>query len=219
MGRREEIIEAARSIMAEAGIEAMSVRNVAARAGIGASTLRYYFPSHQDLLDAVATDAMIGMLQDCQIHDQNLPPNERLIECLAQFLPISDEQHASLETLVATYASCFDHGKLVGNQHLRTFVAQGAEQIARWLTILQSEGVKLRSSPEVIAEALIIHLDGITLRAISMAPEFTHEDALKHLKIVVDAILHAPSKPLEHSALDASDSQQDRARHEADLLP
>lgn len=194
MGRCEEIVEAARSIMTEAGIEAMSVRNVAARAGIGASTLRYYFPSHQALLDAVAADAMIGMLQDCRIHNQKLPPDERLIECLAQFLPISEEQHASLETLVAAYASCFDHGKLVGNQRLRTFISQGTTQIIRWLTILQSEGVEFRSSPEVIAEALIIHLDGITLRAISMAPEFTYTHALQHLKIVIDAILVAPSK-------------------------
>ncbi|MBC2681407.1 TetR/AcrR family transcriptional regulator [Corynebacterium anserum] len=205
MGRREEIIEAARSIMAEAGIEAMSVRNVAARAGIGASTLRYYFPSHQELLDAVASDAMIGILQDCRIHDQSLPADERLIECLAQFLPIREEQHASLETLLAAYASCFDHGKLVGNQHLRTVISQGTTQIIRWLTILQSEGQELRSGPETIAEALIIHLDGITLRMISMAPDFTHDDALTHLKVIVDAVLVTLNNNPESSTSEVCD--------------
>ena len=41
----EQILEAARSVIAESGVAALSVRTVAARAGIGASTLRYHFPT------------------------------------------------------------------------------------------------------------------------------------------------------------------------------
>ena len=55
--RREEIVLAAADLAAERGLSAVTVRAVAARAGIGASTLRHYFPTQSELYHA-----MVGTL-------------------------------------------------------------------------------------------------------------------------------------------------------------
>lgn len=55
--RRADALTAARRLIVEQGIEAASVRNVAAAAGMSAGSLRHIFPSHEDLFVALLEDA------------------------------------------------------------------------------------------------------------------------------------------------------------------
>lgn len=82
--------------MAKGGFTAASVRAVAARAGIGASTMRYWFPSQEALSTAIAQSALTLELRDERITDQPLPPAERLAEFLMQFLPVDEDTGALL---------------------------------------------------------------------------------------------------------------------------
>src|SRR3954470_4944432 len=51
--RREEVVQAARQLAAESGMQAVQVVPVAARAGIAAGTVYRYFPSKSDLVAAL----------------------------------------------------------------------------------------------------------------------------------------------------------------------
>jgi AcrR family transcriptional regulator len=59
---REEIVAAALAVADEAGFEAVSMRNVATRLGVGAMTLYHYVPSKHDLLDLMFDQVMSELL-------------------------------------------------------------------------------------------------------------------------------------------------------------
>jgi AcrR family transcriptional regulator len=56
--RREQLIEAARAVMAERGAVGIRVKDVADRAAVSPSSLLYYYPDFEELLFAVARDAI-----------------------------------------------------------------------------------------------------------------------------------------------------------------
>ncbi|QTV79795.1 TetR/AcrR family transcriptional regulator [Microbacterium sp. NIBRBAC000506063] len=85
--RRKQILAAARELAATGGLAAVSVRSVATRAGIGASTLRHYFPTQQELHDAVLGATFDANLRDLRIAETAVSAEDRLVECLWQFLP------------------------------------------------------------------------------------------------------------------------------------
>lgn len=88
---REEILTAARALLAEQGADATSVRQVAERAGVDAALVSYFFGSKQGLLDAAVelpfepAAVLPGILGG---------PPERIGERLARFVlgALDDEE-------------------------------------------------------------------------------------------------------------------------------
>lgn len=189
MSRKEEIIQAALELVNESGVDAMSVRNVAARAGIGASTLRYYFPTHRDLVNAVANAVTVDTLGDLRIHDASVSARERLAECLCQFLPQSEAQMPVLEGLVTVYATCFKDGRVIGSPHLAGVGIATREKVAGWLTVLAKEGRSLPMPEGDLARLLISHINGVALDLIAEGPEFTLKDAFAEVAKMAALVL------------------------------
>lgn len=184
MSRREQILSAALGILDEEGVEAVSVRAVAAKAGIGASTLRHYFPTHRSLLDALATHFTNTALSNCNIEDESIPATERLTECLMQFLPPNSDSLSILEGLITSYSTAFDKGTLIGSKTLQQLMETSENQIAEWLKILQSQDVQLAGSPEQLANFIVIFLNGLTLDLICYATEHPFQrqrESINHL--------------------------------------
>ncbi len=61
--RREQVIDAAVAIIAEQGIQNLSLSEIEKKAGMSRGQLTYYFPSKEDILVA-AFDRLIAMLKD-----------------------------------------------------------------------------------------------------------------------------------------------------------
>lgn len=167
-GRREQILAAAREIVAEQGLPGITVRAVAARAGIGASTLRHYFPSQAALYTAVTRELFAVQVTDDFITDTALPPRERLLRSLGQYLPADQESPQDFaRMLVRTYAGVIaaeeagggdTPGGILGNAY-----AWSHETIIRWLQVLADEG-RLRAAPSPAnAIALMGLLNGLLL--------------------------------------------------------
>jgi AcrR family transcriptional regulator len=66
-----EILDAAWKAMAEEGVAALSVREVARAVGLRQQSLTYYFPTKQDLLDALFADGFVDL---GHTFDQLRPP-------------------------------------------------------------------------------------------------------------------------------------------------
>src|SRR3954451_6744979 len=58
-----EILDAAWTVMAQEGIAALNVREVARVVGLRQQSLVYYFPTKQDLLDALFSDGFTDLLR------------------------------------------------------------------------------------------------------------------------------------------------------------
>lgn len=168
MDRRQQILKAASTIVAERGIGALSVRNVAAAAGLGASTLRHYFSSQKALYDAFLGDAFHSQLSDLRIEDSRVEPAERLTECIVQFLPLDDMRKAELEGWFFLYYSGIGPERTEqGARLLATLIRHARDRVERWLISLQSEGALQDDSVSDHATLLLSLVDGLSLQIVT----------------------------------------------------
>ena len=188
--RREQILAAAHELAADEGMSALSVRAVAARSGIGASTLRHYFPTQRNLYDAVLRGSFDAHLQDLRIEDTSVPAAQRLTECMAQFLPPADAVAATVENWIGLYLSALgpDHSDQAANM-LAVFTERATERIDAWLAVLDAEGA-LRPADRG-QHALVLHtaVDGLSLQFLGPGTTITVPQAREVLGRIVAALV------------------------------
>ncbi|MFJ3824135.1 TetR/AcrR family transcriptional regulator [Streptomyces nodosus] len=160
--KREEILAAALRMAYEQGIGALSVRSVAAAAGVGASTLRHYFPSQADLYRAVASQAVTYVLDDLDIADDSRDPADRLYDCLAQFVPQSDEQAQAL----AGWAE-LNRLALGGDARVMEILKSGRraseEALQSWFGVLAGQGHVASADVGAHVAHVLTLVDGLNL--------------------------------------------------------
>ncbi|MFD9890406.1 TetR/AcrR family transcriptional regulator [Amycolatopsis sp. NPDC059027] len=121
--RRHQIAEAVWRIAAERGLEAASMREIAAEAGVSLRVVQYHFESKHQLL--------VSALE--MLHEENnargreragteaLGPRALLAAVLDEFLPLDEQRRTSLRVLSAYYARSLTDPALAAvflhNQH------------------------------------------------------------------------------------------------------
>lgn len=188
--RREQILAAADQLAAEHGWDALSVRAVAARAGVGASTLRYYFPSQQELVHAVVGRSFHAQLDDLYIRDATRSPSQRLSECMAQFLPANDAHISQLHGWLALYASALGPSRNeYGGRLLRSLQQHARDRVEGWLGILEAEDA-LRPLPrQRQATTLLAVIDGLCLDLLVERSGIDVTQAHRILQDVIDRVV------------------------------
>jgi AcrR family transcriptional regulator len=86
LSSRDKVLLAAMQMFGEDPSATLSVRAVAARAGVSTGSLRYHFPTQRELQDEVLTRIYALVAPDDRIHDTSIPARDRLVECLRQVL-------------------------------------------------------------------------------------------------------------------------------------
>lgn len=74
---RAEILDAAWDVAHEAGLAAMTLKDVAERIGMRAPSLYTHFPSKMAIVDAMYAQAWTEYLEQLRTVDQDLPPRPR----------------------------------------------------------------------------------------------------------------------------------------------
>lgn len=188
-GRREQIVQAAQALAAEGGLEAVSVRSVARRAGIGATTLRHYFPTQGDLYDALLGPALDRMLSDLRIGDRRVAPRRRLLECLMQFFPPDFLRPETTALWFTSYAAAVGPAATgSGTRTLARLAALTRARIDGWMRQLEEEGALLDDREGALRFVLSV-LDGICVQLITPGTVFTPEDVEPTVARCVGAIL------------------------------
>lgn len=164
MATREKIIEAALRLAAAQGLSSLSVRSVAAAAGVGATTLRHYFPAQAELHLVVATELARRPVDDLSIADDRRDPSDRLFECLAQLLPPGGRR-AGIEGWFEL------HRMSAGPDPGARFIAETAqrsraERVRRWLTVLAGRGHLRPEDVDGHASSALALVNGLYLRAL-----------------------------------------------------
>lgn len=188
--RRTQIINAARDLMSESGAPALSVRAVARRAGIGASTLRHYFPTQQALYDATLGSALDHQLSDHRISDTGISPRQRLTECLQQFLVPPTEDEISRQQWLATLTTMVDPaGDPDRRRAWHSLNNAARRRVTDWVRILDSEGHLSRDIDRTVRFLLTL-VDGISLGlAVTGAERISAEHAEQILQDGVAAVV------------------------------
>lgn len=199
MSKKNEIIDAAWLLFQEGGPEAVTVRHVADRAGVGVGTMRHYFPTQKDLLTQLSRHAMKTSLSDCNIEDVSISAVERLKECISQFLPQTEKDESVLLVCATSLNACFAKGSLVGQSQYTELSQAGEEKIAYWFQRVQQQGTLLNAPPDVAARLVSHMANGLVMALIyegQPVPAVQHwEDLEAMLALLVDEKRLQAAKP------------------------
>ncbi|MFD4369959.1 TetR/AcrR family transcriptional regulator [Rhodococcus sp. NPDC058521] len=186
---RAKVIIAACEMLDEDPASALSVRTVAARAGVSMGSLRHHFPTQRALRDAVIETIYDVVTPDGHIiHDTSIPARDRLVQCLRQVLAVEVGEEAR-----QAWITVFDSFVVPDpTDDIRTayvaMVNEGQRRVEHWLGLLAKEGVV---SGDIAQHAAFLNvvLSGLSLERALPADQSILERETAALYTAVDAIL------------------------------
>lgn len=158
--KRAEILHAVWAVIARRGIAAVSVRSVAAEAGVSAGRVQHYFASKDDLVRASARE-MVGAAE--RFHAETVAgatPEEELWHVLAHAFPVAERARAGTSVFYSYVAAGVADPEIAG---VLAEAKSGAEAEAARLLAECAPGV---ADPVAAARILLAAADGLTLRVL-----------------------------------------------------
>ena len=168
----------------------LSVRAVAARAGVSTGSLRFHFPTQRALQDEVLTKIYQHFVPDDPIRDRLLPARDRLVNCLRQMLAPAgvgeDARRAfglAFEAFIAPSPSEQVHAAYLGYERA------SAGRISYWLSVLNAEGAVLPRDRAKDVRFLLTVLNGLSMERALPYGDSVLQSETDTLYTAVDAIL------------------------------
>ncbi|HEV7951308.1 MAG TPA: TetR family transcriptional regulator C-terminal domain-containing protein [Glaciihabitans sp.] len=170
--RQEELAEATWRIILRDGVSAVSVRTVAAEAGLSTGSLRHVFPSKTDLLAFSMQLVNVRAEARVRAHLSEPDPFTLAVQVLAELLPIDAERLAEMRVNIALIAEAPGHPRLKELQ-------DESYRAIRWVCeqmISQLQKAELTRQPLNLSyETAALHafIDGLAVHIVIEAdPEF-----------------------------------------------
>ncbi|MEV8129071.1 TetR/AcrR family transcriptional regulator [Streptomyces sp. NPDC085944] len=197
MDTRERILQAAAEMLAEDVTAKLSVRAVAARAGVSTGSLRFHFPTQRALQDSLLTRIYEHLLPGDPIRDRALPPRERLLNCLRQVLALTGTNEEARAAWGATYRSFIEPEptEQVRAAYLR-FEREAERRVQHWLAVLAEEGAVPPGDHTRSVRFLLAVLNGLSFERALPTRESVLVAETETLKAAVDHVLSTgPASP------------------------
>lgn len=161
-GTRDKILIAAATMLGEDPTAKLSVRAVAARAGVSTGSLRHFFPTQRELIDTVVAGMYTVDLPDDPMQDTASPPAERLVACLQLLLAqvgTGESARGYWRALHAAYVA-----SPPSDDAVHAFLAHerlAVHYVERWLVRLRDEGALAPGKPGHHARFLLTVVNGL----------------------------------------------------------
>jgi AcrR family transcriptional regulator len=158
---RDEILVAAREVLLERGAADLSLREIARRARFSPGALYKYFDSKDDLVKALADNAMAALLREFSRVSPDLPPDERALEmgtvyldfarrnpedvaviaqheAMVHAMPLSPEHHQFEEMVVGVFREGIASGMFIAaSEQEAQYMAYGAWALVQGLATFE----------------------------------------------------------------------------------
>lgn len=161
-GTRDKILIAAATMLGEDPTAKLSVRAVAARAGVSTGSLRHFFPTQRALIDTVVAGMYTIDLPDDPIQDTARTPAERLVTCLQLLLAQVGTGESAREYWRALHAAYV--ASPPSDDAVHAFLAQervAVHYVEKWLVRLRDEGALAPGELEHHARFLLTVVNGL----------------------------------------------------------
>ncbi|MCJ0891011.1 TetR/AcrR family transcriptional regulator [Rhodococcus sp. ARC_M5] len=161
---KDRILIAAATMVSEDPGTRISVRAVAARAGVSTGSLRHFFPTQRALMDEVAAGITGLVASKNVIEDGTVPAEERLLACMQQVLSATGTGEQARDTwrrTFGTYLSAELNADAIDTY--LAFSAAGLRHIEHWLDVLDKEGALPPGDNTQRAAYLNVVLDGLSV--------------------------------------------------------
>ncbi|MEE2037647.1 TetR/AcrR family transcriptional regulator [Nocardiopsis sp. CT-R113] len=190
LSSRDKVLLAALQMIGENPGAKLSVRAVAARAGVSTGSLRYHFPTQRELQDEVLTRLYDVVISEDRIHDRTVPARDRLVDCLRQVLAPAGVGAGARE------ASRIVHEQFIApepteqvKQAYAALEREGRRRVEYWLTVLTDEGALTAGDTSRRARFLLTVLNGLALERALPSEGSILEAENDTLYMAVDAVL------------------------------
>jgi AcrR family transcriptional regulator len=190
VGSREKILRAAAEMIAEDMTATLSVRAVAARAGVSTGSLRFHFPTQRALQDAVLARIYEHVFPDDPIRDRTLPARDRLVNCLRQVLASAGVGEEARRAWGAAYEAFIapEPTEEVRTAYL-AYERASAGRVEYWLGVLADEGVLSHEDRTRQVKFLLTVLNGLSIERALPACESILRTETETLYAAVDCVL------------------------------
>lgn len=190
MGSREKILQAAAEMIAEDMTTTLSVRAVAARAGVSTGSLRFHFPTQRALQDTVLARIYEHVIPDDPIRDRSLPARDRLVNCLRQVLAPAGVGEQARRAWAAAYEAFIapDPTEEIRTSYL-AYERAAAGRVEYWLGVLADEGVVSHEDRTRQVRFLLTILNGLSIERALPAGESILRTETETLYSAVDCVL------------------------------
>jgi AcrR family transcriptional regulator len=163
--RRAQVAAAARAVIARDGLDAASVRRVAAEAGSSTTVVTHYFADKQALLAAAVEDAYRAVAARMAAHRRGGPGGlPTLRAALLEALPLDGERTAEARVWMAFWSMAASRSTLREVQSAGYAAWRGL--VARLLADAVERGeVAAEPDPGDVGEQLMCLVDGLLMQA------------------------------------------------------
>lgn len=184
--RQAAITQALLRIVAERGLEEVSVREVAAGAGVSIGTVQHYFPT-KDVMLAAAYQEVLRSIR-ARIEAVEFGPDIRanLSAVLAELLPLDRRRRAETRIHLAFAARAATMPALAAIQ--RAALSELHRGLADAFALAWA-GRATRADSQLAAHAAIAAADGLALHAASSAGWLTRQRLRSVLELTLDALM------------------------------
>lgn len=187
---RDRILIAAATMLGEDPTARLSVRAVAARAGVSTGSLRHFFPTQRELVETVVAGLYDIEIPDDPIYDTERTPADRLVACLRLLLSEFGVGDRAREQWRAMYESYIVSGP--SEEASAVYLALerlGLRRIERWLTVLVDEGAIPAGKAEPGSRFLTTVLNGLATERALPANAMRFASETTTLQLAVAAVV------------------------------
>ncbi|MEV0564491.1 TetR/AcrR family transcriptional regulator [Dactylosporangium sp. NPDC050588] len=165
MGRGDHLLDALVRVVADGGIAAVSVRAVAAEAGVSVAQVQYYFRTKEELVTAAYKHVAEGLLERVRALDLSGPPRDALRRVLHVWLPV-DEARSRDAKVWLTFAAAAPVSPAIG-----PLSAEMDGDLKRWLAGFLGEAQRAGAldpalDPDIEAALILAVQDGLVVQAL-----------------------------------------------------
>ncbi|GAA2096390.1 hypothetical protein GCM10009801_65910 [Streptomyces albiaxialis] len=187
---RGRILAAAVEMIGEDPGASLSVRAVAARAGVSTGSLRHFFPTQRELRDAVLACVYDGVVSDDWSQDPSVPARDRLVACLRQVLAPAGVGAQAREAWGKIYEAFIvpEQTEDVRAAYL-AMDREGQRRVESWLAGLTREGALAPGDNTRRARFLMTVLNGLATERALPAEESILRSETETLYMAVDCVL------------------------------
>lgn len=192
---RDRILIAAAEMIGENPAARLSVRAVAARAGVSTGSLRFHFPTQRELHETVLGGIYSLIAPDDDIHDRGRPARDRLVDRLRQVLAPAGVGEQARETWLKVHESFIAEQPTKDAQEAYLALDRaGRRQIEAWLAVLTEQGALAPGDNEQRALFLNTVITGLSIQRVLPADDSLLTTETAALYAAVDAVLGEPAE-------------------------
>lgn len=161
---RDKILIAAATMLGEDPTARLSVRAVAARAGVSVGSLRHFFPTQRELFDTVVAGLLSLDVPDDPMDDAGSSPSDRLVGCLQAMLAEVGGGEQARDYVSSLHRAYVASPPDPESEHaFHALERLGVQRVVRWLTTLRGEEALATGDIEQQARFLLTVVNGLAL--------------------------------------------------------